>query len=135
MNPKEIDAVQALKLETPSTIRKVRKLLGFLGYYRLYINDFARIVKPIYDLSTKPATCKMKGARKTRNCYSLAPPSQPAEWTGRHQDVRGSSFWSCQAHPLWPTQTLKSPTFKCLRRRARRNIIPTSGWQTKVSGF
>jgi len=34
MNPKEGEAVQALKHETPTIVREVRKLMGFLSYYR-----------------------------------------------------------------------------------------------------
>ncbi|KAL1263604.1 hypothetical protein QQF64_006343 [Cirrhinus molitorella] len=48
MNPKEIEAVQSLKWETPITVHEVRKLMGFLGYYKSYIADFARIAKPLY---------------------------------------------------------------------------------------
>ncbi len=47
MNPKEIEAVQAFKWEMPSTVREVRKLMGFLGYYRSYIADFAKTAKPL----------------------------------------------------------------------------------------
>lgn len=38
MNPKEVESVQALKNERPSTMREVRKLMGFLSYYRSYIH-------------------------------------------------------------------------------------------------
>lgn len=36
MNPKEMEAVWVLVHQTPSTIREVRKRLGFLSYYRAY---------------------------------------------------------------------------------------------------
>uniref|UniRef100_A0A8C1WAH7 Gypsy retrotransposon integrase-like protein 1 n=1 Tax=Cyprinus carpio TaxID=7962 RepID=A0A8C1WAH7_CYPCA len=87
MNPKEKEAVQALKWRTPSTVREVRKLMGFLGYYRSYIADFARIAKPLYELLTKPSMCKTKGSGKRGNSSSQAPPSRPVEWTGRHQEA------------------------------------------------
>ena len=32
----------------------MRKLLGFLSYYRHYIQDFLRIAKPLYDLMASP---------------------------------------------------------------------------------
>ena len=32
----------------------MRKLLGFLSYYRQYIQDFSRIAKPMYDLMPGP---------------------------------------------------------------------------------
>ena len=50
MNPKEVEAVQALKHETPTTVQDVRKLMGFLSYYRPYIPDFSRTAKPLYKL-------------------------------------------------------------------------------------
>ena len=34
----------------PKTVGDVRSLLGFLGYYRCYIRDFSKKVKPLYDL-------------------------------------------------------------------------------------
>eukprot|EP00794_Sanderia_malayensis_P013052 gene13052-14396_t len=50
MDPKNIKAVEALRGTRPKNIGEVRKLLGFVGYYRRYIKDFARIAKPISDL-------------------------------------------------------------------------------------
>ena len=32
----------------------MRKWLGFLSYYRQYIQDFSRIAKPLYDLMAGP---------------------------------------------------------------------------------
>lgn len=54
MNPKEAEAVQALTQETPTTVQEVRKLMGFLSYYRSYIPDFSRTAKPLYELLAKP---------------------------------------------------------------------------------
>ncbi len=50
VDPKDLDAILSLKEKSPSTIGEVRWLLGFLSYYRTYIQDFSRIAKPIYDL-------------------------------------------------------------------------------------
>lgn len=50
IDPKDLDAVLALREKTPNTVGDVRKLLGFLNYYRTYIQDFSRIAKPIYEL-------------------------------------------------------------------------------------
>ena len=34
----------------PKTIGELHSLLGFLGYYRIYVKDFSRKLKPCYDL-------------------------------------------------------------------------------------
>lgn len=47
MNPKEVEAVQKLKQEAPTTVRGVRKLMGFLSYYRAYIPDISRVARPL----------------------------------------------------------------------------------------
>ena len=39
MNPKEAETVQALKHKAPTSVREVRKLMGFLSYYRSYIPE------------------------------------------------------------------------------------------------
>ena len=42
-------------VKTPKTMGDLRKLLGFLGYYRQSIEKFLRKAKPIYDnLSLSP---------------------------------------------------------------------------------
>ena len=35
---------------TAKTIGELRSVLGLLGYYRCYVKDFARKVKPLYDI-------------------------------------------------------------------------------------
>ncbi|KAL7883288.1 hypothetical protein SRHO_G00009460 [Serrasalmus rhombeus] len=67
VDPKHLEAVQLLASKTPPTVGDVRKLTGFLGYYRSYIQDFSRIAKPIYELlqnkpdQAVPVRCKNKG--------------------------------------------------------------------------
>ena len=41
----------SMKEYCPKTVREVRKLMGFLNYYRRYIENFSIIAKPIYDLA------------------------------------------------------------------------------------
>lgn len=40
IDQKDISAIQALKERTPFMVREVKKLVGFLSYYRGIINDF-----------------------------------------------------------------------------------------------
>ncbi|KAL6468412.1 hypothetical protein MHYP_G00240890 [Metynnis hypsauchen] len=50
IDPKDIDAVTALRGKTPCTVGDVRRLLGFLSYYRSYIQGFSCLAGPLYEL-------------------------------------------------------------------------------------
>ena len=39
-----------LQKTTSKTVGEVRRLVGLLGYYIRYIQNFSRVAKPIYDL-------------------------------------------------------------------------------------
>lgn len=71
MDPKDLEAVRVLCDKTPQNVGEVRRLVGFLSYYRSYIQDFARLVKPIYELlqastSETPSQVACKKERKSR---------------------------------------------------------------------
>ena len=48
-DPEDVKALEKFR-EAPKTVGEVRSLLGFLGYYRGYVRDFATKLKPVYDL-------------------------------------------------------------------------------------
>ena len=54
LDPEDTAAVYSLGKQKLETVGDVRKLLGFLSYYRHYIQDFSRIAKPLYDLMAGP---------------------------------------------------------------------------------
>ncbi|XP_019221791.1 uncharacterized protein LOC109204700 [Oreochromis niloticus] len=92
MDPADIAPVQALKQRNPTTIGEVRKLLGFISYYRNYIPNFSRIAKPLYDLlsSEKPGEGrdrKSKHNKKTKNQGGQLPSSHPVAWSAEHHQV------------------------------------------------
>lgn len=50
LDPKDLEVVRVLREKTPQNVGEVHRLVGFLGYYRGYIKDFARLSKPVYEL-------------------------------------------------------------------------------------
>ena len=51
MDPEKVTAIQSW--EAPKTVKGVRSFLGFANYYRLFIQDFADIARPLTDLTKK----------------------------------------------------------------------------------
>ena len=63
--PDPEDTVALEKFRTPPrTVGELRSLLGFLGYYRCYVRDFSRKVKPLYELLNMKDTKKVKEVGK-----------------------------------------------------------------------
>lgn len=87
VDPKDIEAVQALKQKRPQTVGEVRQLLGFLSYYRTYVQDFSRIAKPLYDLlQVKSDTPLQTPGRGRAKCLQQASRA-PVQWDKEHQEI------------------------------------------------
>lgn len=87
VDPKDLEAVRVLKHRTPKTVGDVRQVLGFLSYYRSFVQDFSRIAQPLYDLlkvqSDIPQPRPTRGKTKSPQQSSRT----PVEWNEKHQQV------------------------------------------------
>ena len=64
----------------------MRKLLGLLGYYRRYIQDFARIAHRLFQLLQAASEGVAKSHKsKQRSDHGSVPSSRPVVWMERHQ--------------------------------------------------
>lgn len=94
-DPEDIKAVVKLKDKIPETVGEVRRLMGFLGYYRRFIPNFSRKAKVIYDLLKLPQAnppdkntkrnAKQKRVRRTK--VGQAPSNTPVQWTSEHRET------------------------------------------------
>ena len=51
MDPEKVAAVS--KMKNPRTIKEFRAILGLVGFYRRFIQDFGKIAEPLYKLLNK----------------------------------------------------------------------------------
>ena len=49
VDPNKIEAV--IKWKQPTTVTEIRSFLGLVGYYRRFVQDFARIATPLTQLT------------------------------------------------------------------------------------
>ena len=82
MDPEDTAALEKFR-EQPKNVGELRSLLGFLGYYRCYVRNFARIVKPLYDLLRDDGG-DVKDTKK----------GKAGKTTGQKYDARGLIKWS-----------------------------------------
>ena len=53
-----------LNWPTPKTVRDVRKFLGLANYYRRFVKDFAKLAKPLNDLTRKKEKWKWRNEQQ-----------------------------------------------------------------------
>uniref|UniRef100_A0A674MFQ5 Gypsy retrotransposon integrase-like protein 1 n=1 Tax=Takifugu rubripes TaxID=31033 RepID=A0A674MFQ5_TAKRU len=89
IDPEDIEAVQHLKEKEPKNVGEVRALLGFLGYYRTFIQDFSRIARPLFQLIESPSEPSQRATKvKSKNTKSGQLLSKtPVYWTPDHSAV------------------------------------------------
>lgn len=96
IDPQDLAAVIALKEKEPRTVGDVKSLLGFLGYYRSFIQDFSQLAKPLFELLQRPTepggsntqnqTSKSKGIARKGDKGQL-PSKTPITWRAEYRDV------------------------------------------------
>ena len=87
------EVIDKLK-KSPETVGELRSLLGFIGFYRSFIQDFSRKAKPLYDILCKEET---KGKTKKSNQRSSR---DKIVWQQHHQDIVESFLEHLKAPPV-----------------------------------
>ena len=91
LDPSTVAPTLRLKDTPPKTINETRKLMGFLTYYRRYIEKFSRIAKLIYDLIMSVGIDKTYANPRGKR-HGQPPPNQSIIWTTNYNQLwRNSS--------------------------------------------
>ena len=81
MDPADIEAVVALKQQRPKNVGEVRRLLGFIGYFRKFIPDFSRRARKLFEL------LEVREGKTTRKKNGQPSSNTPVEWTDEHSKL------------------------------------------------
>ena len=81
MDGADKEAVENLRNQRPQTIGEVRKLLGFLGYFRKYIANFSQRASLLFQL------LEVKNKKVVQKRNGQASPRSPVRWTEEHTKV------------------------------------------------
>ena len=85
-DPQLVDQIRSWK--TPSSAKELQSFLGLAGFYRKYVQDFARIAKPLHALT---GTVKDKSGRRK---------SVPWCWSEEHQQAFDRLIGALTSPPL-----------------------------------
>ena len=91
-DPKKIDAIQRWLI--PQTVMDVRSFISFTNYYRRYIKNYAKISRPLHELTSG------ENAKRKR---------QRVEWNERCQDAFESLKEACSKCPVLAYANYKEP--------------------------
>ena len=95
------------------TINEVRKLTGFLNYYRRYIKNFSKIAKPIYGLvniTDHPSEESMREkTRQSKRNPPQLPPRHPVVWTSSHQSALDKLIDCLTSAPVMAYSNFEKP--------------------------
>ncbi len=75
-DPKKVTAVSTWPI--PKSVQEVRRFLGFTGYYRRFVKDFAKIARPLNDLLLGYCT-----SNKTKQDKKRKKTAVPFVWESR----------------------------------------------------
>ena len=107
MDTSNIKAIHQLRDSKPTTVGDVRRIIGFLNYYRKYIQNFSQIAKPLFELLQKQPQQNRNSSEKKnlKNCHQnkkqvTIPSKTPIDWQSHHQQALNKLIDCLSSPPL-----------------------------------
>ena len=86
-DPKDTMALDKFR-SAPTNIGELRSVLGFVGYFRCYIRDFAKRVKPLYELLKMKEEKKVdKGKKNVKGKGQKYNSKEKINFTAEHEEI------------------------------------------------
>ena len=87
--PDPVDAAALDKFKkAPTNVGELRSVLGFVGYFRCYVRDFAKRMKPLYELLKEDEEGKKKNLKKGKMKKGQKyDGKRKIVWTFEHQGI------------------------------------------------
>ena len=104
-NESKTEPIEKLR-ETPKTVGDLRKLLGFLGYYRQSIENFSQKAKPIYDILSLPSENLSKSNHKLKKTKGQKSSSEPILWSKDHANIISEFIEELKSPKTWEISCL-----------------------------
>lgn len=107
------EKIQALKTwPSPQNLKELRSFLGFSGYYRRFIKDYSRIVKPLNDLTSGYPPLRKSGKKSDRKGQYYNP-KEPfgSRWTPLCEEAFQSIIGKLTSAPVLGYADPKLPYF------------------------
>ena len=128
------DKVQViLTLVAPKTVREVRGFLGCVGYYRRFIDNYAKVATPLTELLKQETEFiwterRQKAFEDLKRALTTAPILSPPDWEKEFHVTLDASGW-CLGAILWQYQEdrREGPIYYASRQMspAERNYTTT----------
>jgi len=122
VSPEKVEAVKNWKV--PQNLKQVREILGFSGFSRIFIQDYATITKPLTDLTRKdkPWTWgpEQQNAFETLKKANMEPPVLV-------------TFHSDEPMQVW-TDASDLALGACAKQERNGNWHPIAYWSYKLKG-
>ena len=78
MDPDYVKPMTVFREKLPQNVGELRRLMGMLGYFRRFIQDYSKIARPIFDMLEKPKEKKEQNCKIRNNSKNSQLPSSAA---------------------------------------------------------